>query len=248
MSPASVDDPEPRFIYCFVDVEEALVLQNTQRDEAERRHSEVGSVSDLFSEPMLHQIDQPDGLNCIVGGLSRQPHDEGVGWEPIVLIEDTCPIVDDFLPFARAEGFHLQRHILADELSGAGLKSRLDADVLVILRTNCIRYFLDEFWIRCRRRCCTMGRVGVSDPPLGHHCLEEVHYRLVVRHEPVLVLELVEENILTMNPDVGVSNLPVDRDLSLNLVRGVVFCRAQIWLAELAIAAATSHNLDKPMS
>src|SRR2546425_106642 len=66
MSPASVDDPEPRLIYCFVDVEEALVLQNTQRDKAERSHSEVSPVSDLFSEPMLHTVDQPDGFDCVV--------------------------------------------------------------------------------------------------------------------------------------------------------------------------------------
>src|SRR5205807_6513838 len=123
MSPASVDDPEPRLIYCFVDVEEALVLQNAQGDKAERRDGEVGPVSDLFSEPMLHSIDQPDGLDCIVSGLSRQSYDEGVGWEPVVLVEDSCSVVDDFLPFAGAEGFHLQRHVFADELGGACLKS-----------------------------------------------------------------------------------------------------------------------------
>src|SRR3989442_6173432 len=123
MSPASVDYPEPRLVYCFVDVEEALVLQNAQRDKAERRDSEVGPVADLFSEPMLHTVDQPDGFDCVVGCLSWQSYDEGVGWEPVVLIEDSCTIVDDFLPLARAERFHLQRHVFADELSGAGLKS-----------------------------------------------------------------------------------------------------------------------------
>src|SRR3989442_15266273 len=143
MSPASVDYPEPRLIYCLVDVEEGLVLQNTQRDKAEGSDSEVGPVCDLFSEPMLHTIDQPDGLDRVVSGLSRQSHYERVGWEPVVLVEDSCAVVDDFLPFARAEGFHLQRHVFADELSGAGLKSRLDADVLVILRPDRIRYFLD---------------------------------------------------------------------------------------------------------
>src|SRR5437660_6597982 len=123
MSPASVDDPEPRLIYCFVDVEEALVLQNAQRDKAEGRHSEVGPVSNLFSEPVLHPIDQPDGLNCIVSGLSWQSYDERVGREPVVLVEDSCAVVYDFLPFARAERFHLQRHVFADELSGARLKT-----------------------------------------------------------------------------------------------------------------------------
>src|SRR5436309_16026046 len=123
MSPASVDDPEPRLINCFIDIEESFVLQNSQRDKAERRDSEMGSVSNLFSEPMVHLVDQSDGLDRVVSGLSRQSYDEGVGWEPVVLVEDSCAVVDDFLPFARAEGFHLQGHVFADELSGAGLKS-----------------------------------------------------------------------------------------------------------------------------
>src|SRR5713226_3958143 len=121
MSPASVDYPEPRLIYCLVDVEEGLVLQNTQRDKAEGRDGEVCSVSDLFSESMFHLIDQPDGLDRVVSGLSRQSYDEGVGWEPVVLVEDSCAVVDDFLPFAGAERFHLQGHIFADQFSGACL-------------------------------------------------------------------------------------------------------------------------------
>src|SRR5438132_12541921 len=100
MSPASVDYPEPRLVYCFVDIEEALVLQNAQRDKAERRDSEVSPVSDLFSEPMLHTIDQPDGFDRVVGGLSWQSYDQGVGREPVVLVENACTIVDNFLPFA----------------------------------------------------------------------------------------------------------------------------------------------------
>src|SRR6267143_2564804 len=247
MSPASVDYPEPRLIYCFVDVEEGLVLQNTQRDKAEGRDGEVCSVSDLFSESMFHLIDQPDGLDLVVSGLSRQSHYERVSREPVVLVEDSCAVVNDLLPFARAERFHLQRHVFPNELSGACLKSRLDTDVLVILRTDCFGYFLDQFWIRCRRRCCTMGRVGVGDPALGHYCLEEVDYCLVVGHEPVLVFELVEENVLAVNPDVRVSNLPVDGDLSLDLVGGIVLCRAQVRLAELAVAAAGSHDLNNPV-
>src|SRR6266571_5838315 len=110
VSPASVDDPEPRLIYCFVDVEEALVLQNAQWDKAERRNSEVSSVSDLFSKSMFHLIDQPDRLNRIISSLSGQSDDERVCWEPVVLVEDSGPVVDDFLPFARTERFHLQRH------------------------------------------------------------------------------------------------------------------------------------------
>ena len=143
MSPASVDDPEPRLINCFIDIEESFVLQNSQRDKAERRDSEMGSVSNLFSEPMFHLVDQSDGLDRVVSSLSRQPDNERVGWEPVVLVEDSCAVVDDFLPFARAEGFHLQRHVLSDQLSRACLKSRLYADVLVILSTDCFGYFPD---------------------------------------------------------------------------------------------------------
>src|SRR5437867_10515173 len=161
MSPASVDDPEPRLIYRFINIEEALVLQNAQRDKAEGRNGEVCSVSNLFSQPVLHLIDQPDGLDRVISSLSRQPDNERIGWEPVVLVEDSCAVVDDFLPFARAEGFHLQRHVFADELSGAGLKSRLDADVLVILRPDRIRYFLDYLRVGCRRCCRTMPRVSV---------------------------------------------------------------------------------------
>src|SRR2546427_12974489 len=123
MSPASVDYPEPRLVYCFVDVEEALVLQNAQRDKAERRYSEVGPVPDLFSEPMLHLIDQSDRLNRIVSSLSWQSYDECVGGEPVVLVEDSGPVVDYFLPFARTERFHLQRHVFADQLGGACFES-----------------------------------------------------------------------------------------------------------------------------
>src|SRR2546426_8811523 len=143
MSPASVNDPKPRLINCFIDIEESLVLQNAKRDKTEGRHSEVCSVSNLFSQPVLHLIDQPDGLDRVVSSLSRQPDNERVGWEPIVLVEDSRAVVDDFLPFARAEGFHLQRHVFANEFGGACLKSRLDANVPVILRTDCFGYFLD---------------------------------------------------------------------------------------------------------
>src|SRR2546425_777887 len=95
----SVDDPEPRLIYRFVDVEESLVLQNAQRDKAEGRDGEVCPVSNLFSQPVLHLIDQSDGLDRVVSSLSRQPDNERIGWEPIVLVEDSGAVVDDFLPF-----------------------------------------------------------------------------------------------------------------------------------------------------
>src|SRR5437016_6512821 len=123
MSPASVNDPEPRLINSLINIEEALVLQNTQRDKAERRDGEVCSVPNLFSETMLHLIDQPDSLDRIVSGFSGQPDYDRVGWEPIVLVEDSCAIVDHFLPLARAERFHLQRHVFADKLCRPCLES-----------------------------------------------------------------------------------------------------------------------------
>src|SRR5947199_10701097 len=133
MSPASVDDPEPRLIYRFINIEEALVLQNAQRDKAEGRNGEVCSVSNLFSQPVLHLIDQPDGLDRVISSLSRQPDNERIGWEPVVLVEDSCAVVDYFLPFARAEGFHLQRQVFADELGRSCLESGLYNYVIVIV-------------------------------------------------------------------------------------------------------------------
>src|SRR5882762_4450757 len=112
MSPASVNDPEPRLINRFINIEEALVLQDAQRDKTERCYCEVCSVSDLFPEPMLHLVDQPDRLDRIISRLPRQSYDNRVSWEPVVLVENSRPVVDDLLPLARAEGFHLQRHVL----------------------------------------------------------------------------------------------------------------------------------------
>src|SRR5438309_7332469 len=70
----------------------------------------------------------------------------------------------------------------------------------------------------------------------------------MVGHEALLVLQLVEEDILAVDPDFRVSDLPVDRYLSLNLVFGIIFRYSKIWLAELAVAAAAPHHLDKPVS
>src|SRR5438309_9536775 len=70
----------------------------------------------------------------------------------------------------------------------------------------------------------------------------------MVRHEALLVLQLVEENVFTVDPDVRVPDLPVDRYLSLNLVFGIIFRYPEIRLAELAVAATSPHNLDKPVS
>src|SRR5438105_15929389 len=70
----------------------------------------------------------------------------------------------------------------------------------------------------------------------------------MVRHEALLVLQLVEENVLSVDPDVRFPDLPVYRYLSLNLVFGIIFRDPKIRLAELAVAATSPHNLNKPVS
>src|SRR5438309_12020809 len=70
----------------------------------------------------------------------------------------------------------------------------------------------------------------------------------MVGHEALLVLQLVEENVFTVDPDVRVADLPVDLYLTPNLVFGIIFRYPEIRLAELAVAAAAPHHLDKPMS
>src|SRR5438552_10097136 len=70
----------------------------------------------------------------------------------------------------------------------------------------------------------------------------------MVRHEALLVLQLVEEDVLAVDPDVRVADLPVYRYLSLNLVFGIIFRYPEIRLAELAVAATSPHNLNKPVS
>src|SRR5436309_4076284 len=92
-----------------------------------------------------------------------------------------------------------------------------------------------------------MSRISIGNPFLRHHIIEQVHHRIMVRHEPPLVLYLVEENVLTVDPDIRVSNLPVDCDLSLYLISRIVFCDPEIRLAELAVAPAPPHNFHKPM-
>src|SRR5713101_2430260 len=69
----------------------------------------------------------------------------------------------------------------------------------------------------------------------------------MVGHEAPLVLQLVEEDVFAVDPNVRVSDLPVDRYLSLDLVRWIVLCYSKIRLAELAVAAASPHDLDKPV-
>src|SRR6266566_1721151 len=93
-----------------------------------------------------------------------------------------------------------------------------------------------------------VSRISIAYPLLGHDSAEQVNYGIMVGHEAPLVLQLVEEDILAVDPDVRVSDLPVDRYLSLNLVFGIIFRYPEIGLAELAVAAAAPHHLDKPVS
>ena len=71
--PASVDDPETGLIDLVVDVVKALVLENSQRDEAQWSNSEVSLAANLSRKPFLHKVDESDGFNSILGGFSREP-------------------------------------------------------------------------------------------------------------------------------------------------------------------------------
>src|SRR6266550_2327877 len=93
-----------------------------------------------------------------------------------------------------------------------------------------------------------VSRISIAYPLLGHDSAEQVNYGIMVGHEAPLVLQLVEEDILAVNPDVRVSDLPVDRYLSLNFVFGIIFRYPEIRFAELAVAAAAPHHLHKPVS
>src|SRR6266487_1863062 len=50
----------------------------------------------------------------------------------------------------------------------------------------------------------------------------------MVRHEASLVFELVEENVLAVDPDVRILDLSVDGNLSLYLVSRIVFCDSEL--------------------
>src|SRR5438094_9154370 len=93
-----------------------------------------------------------------------------------------------------------------------------------------------------------MSRIRITNTLLGHNRVEQINHRVMVGHEAPLVLQLVEEDVLAVDPDVRVPDLPVDRYLSLDLVFGIIFRYPKIRLAELAVAATSPHNLDKPVS
>src|SRR5207245_11390352 len=93
-----------------------------------------------------------------------------------------------------------------------------------------------------------MSLISIPYPLLRHYSVEQVNYCVMVGHEALLVLQLVEENVFAVDPDVPVPNLPIDSYLSLNLVFGIIFRDPEIRLAELAVAATSPHNLNKPVS
>src|SRR5437867_12758840 len=88
MPPASIDHPEPRLVNLVIDIVEAALLQNPERNEAERSHSKVRHVTNLLVEPMLHPVDQTYGLHCVLRSLTRQPDNNRIRREPVVLVEN----------------------------------------------------------------------------------------------------------------------------------------------------------------
>src|SRR3989475_2948942 len=197
---------------------------------------------------MLHPINQTDSLNRVLRRLPGQPNDDRVSREPVVLVENPRPIIDHILPLVRAERLHLQRHVLLDQRTRTRLQTRLDTNVPLRSLQNSLRNVPDQIRISPGRSRSPMSRIGVTYSLLRHYSVEEVNYCVVVGHEALLVLQLVEEDVLAVDPDVRVPDLPVDRYLSLNLVFGIIFRYPKIRLAELAVAAAAPHHLDKPVS
>src|SRR5205807_9288505 len=237
VSPATVDDPEACLIDLVVNIVEAALLQHPQRDEAERGHCEVCFDTDLLLQPMLHPIYKTDSLNRILRSLTRQPDDDRVGREPVVLVEYPRPVIDHILPLIRTERLHLQRHVLLDQRTRTRLQTRLDSNVPFRSLQNSLRNVPDKIRIGPGGRRRPMSRISITNTLLGHNRVEQINHRIMVGHEALLVLQLVEEDILAVDPDVRVSDLPVDRYLSLNLVFGIIFRYPEIRLAELAVAA-----------
>src|SRR5437667_4131415 len=246
--PAPVNDPETCLVDLVVNIVEAALLQHPQRDEAERGHREVCFDTDLLLQPMLHPIYKTDSLNRILRSLTRQPDDDRVSREPVVLVENPRPVIDHILPLVRAERLHLQGHVLLDQGTRTRLKTRLDSNMPLGSLQNSLGNVPDQIRISPGRSRRPMSRISIPYPLLGHDRVEQIDHRVVVRHEALLVLQLVEEDVLTVDPDVRVADLPVYRYLSLNLVFGIIFRYPKIRLAELAVAATSPHNLDKPVS
>src|SRR5207249_8649484 len=122
MSPTPVDHPETRLIHPIVNVKETLPFQDPQRYEAQRCHSEMSPVTYLLPKPAFHPVNKSDSLEGVLSLLTRQSNDQSVRREPVVLIEDPRPIVDNLLPLVRTVGLYFQRHVFSNEFAGSCLK------------------------------------------------------------------------------------------------------------------------------
>src|SRR5437762_13986927 len=109
---------------------------------------------------MLHPIYKTDSLNRILRSLTRQPDDDRIGWEPVVLVENPRPVIDHILPLVRAERLHLQRHVLFDQLTRTRLKTRLNSNVPLGSFQNSLGNVPDQIWISLGGRGCTMSRIS----------------------------------------------------------------------------------------
>src|SRR5439155_26396683 len=161
-----------------------------------------------------------DSLHRILRRLTRQPDDDRVGREPVVLVEYPRPVIDHLLPSVRAERIHLQRHVLFDQLTRTRLKTRLNSNMPLGSLQNSLGNIPDQIRISPGRSRNPMSRIRIPYPLLRHDRVELVNHRVMVGHEAPLVLQLVEKDVLAVDPDVRVPDLPVYRYLSLNLVFG----------------------------
>src|SRR5207237_1054488 len=156
---------------------------------------------------MLHPIYQTDSLHRILRRLPRQPDDDRVSREPVVLVEYPRTIVDDILPLVRAERLHLQRHVLLNQLTRTRLQARLDSNVPLGSLQNSLGNVPDQIRISPGRSGSPMSRISIPYPLLRHYSVEQVNYCVMVGHEALLVLQLVEEDVFAVDPDVRVADL-----------------------------------------
>src|SRR5205823_8206355 len=165
-------DPEACLIDLVVNIVESTLLQHPQRDEAERGYCEVCFDTNLLLQPMLHPIYKTDSLHRVLRRLTRQPDDDRVGREPVVLVEYPRPVIDHILPFVRAERFHLQRHVLLDQRTRTRLQTRLDTNVPLGSLQNSLGNVPDHVRTSPSRSGSPMSRIRIPYPLLGHHRCE----------------------------------------------------------------------------
>src|SRR2546422_3211581 len=164
MPPATVYDPEPCLIHLIINIVESALLQDPQWDEAERGHCEVCFDTDFLLQPVLHPIYETDSLHRVLRRLAGQPDYNGVGREPVVLVENPGPVVDHILPLVRAERLHLQRHILLDQRTRTRLQTRLDTNVPLGSLQNSLGNVPYQIRISPGRSRGPMSRISVAYP------------------------------------------------------------------------------------